>query len=418
MDLAVHRRQPDRTGYVLMGVLLAMLAVSFYEQWYWCSESWFRMGLLGEGDNAGYSPGPLVPILVLLMLSTRLRRVTPTPELAKEDLFHAAYMKLIHPVVVRVVAFWQSFRGAKSNAEELQKLAYGRRAVAVWVVWLLLAALTAVTLSSEPSGVTAKPPYELSRPGWMLLFVEIVLFGAAVMYVAWRLFRGDAETVAAARHPGHVVAGAIILVGSLLAHFGAVRGLMPQVSIVAFMGSLIGLLWMLYGWRVVRVLVFPLLFMVLTIPMDWVEMHVGLPAQIFATKYSVAIMQFIGLNVEIVGRTAFDVIRAGQHVDFKVDAPCSGLKSLVALTAISATYGYLTQKTTLKVVIIMACGPFLAIITNIIRLVAVGVTAHFFDRTAAMWVHDHALPIYILAILFLMLIDKALNSKWLKIEDF
>ena len=129
-------------------------------------------------------------------------------------------------------------------------------------------------------------------------------------------------------------------------------------------------------------------------------------------------MRFLGVNVEIIGLTSFKILKGATPIDFSIAAPCSGLKSLVALTAISATYGYVTQKTTFKMLIIMACGPALAIITNIIRLVAVGVTAHFIDRGAAMWVHDHALPIYILAILFLMLIDKLINSKWLRIEDF
>lgn len=413
MDSAVQNKRPDLISYVLLGVLLLMLTASFYIEWYRCSESWF-----GGGDNARYSPGPLVPILVLLMLSARLRQLKPTPELGNEDLFHAGYMKVVHPVVVRAAALWHGIRGVTADNEKVRKVAYDRRGIVVWAVWLLVAVVTAVSLRYGRYTVYGDPLYLLKYPGYALFFIEIALFGAAVTYVGWRLYRADEKAQAAARSSVQVITGAIVLAVSLVAHFGAVRGLMWQLSIIAFMGCLVGFLWLFYSWRVVRVLIFPLAFMALTLPMDWVEAQIGLPAQIFATKYSVAIMQFIGLKVEMIGRTAFDVIRAGQHVDFKIDAPCSGLKSLVALTAISATYGYLTQKTTLKVVIVMACGPFLAIITNIIRLVAVGVTAHFFNRSSAMWVHDHALPIYILAVLFLMLIDKLLNSKWLKIEDF
>jgi exosortase len=387
--------------------------VSFYAPWYRCSVSWF-----GGGDNSRYSPGPLVPILVLLMLSARLRRLGPARNADGEDAFHAGYMKVVHPVAVRAVTLWHRVLGTIRDDEEVRKTAYDRRGIVVWAGWLLVAVVTAVALKYGRYAAYGDPRFYLKYPGFVLFFIEITLFGAAVTYVAWRIYRADETAQAAARSPVHVIAGAVVVAVALVAHFGAIRGLMWQLSIIAFMGCLVGLLWLFYGWRVVRALIFPLAFMVLTLPMDWVEAQIGLPAQIFATKYSVAIMQFLGLKVEMIGRTAFDIIKAGQHVDFKVDAPCSGLKSLVALTAISATYGYMTQKTTLKVIVVMACGPFLAIITNIIRLVAVGLTAQFFGRAQAMWVHDHALPIYILAILFLMVIDKLLNSKWLRIEDF
>jgi exosortase len=413
MDSAVQNKRPDLASYALLGVLLAMLTASFYPEWYRCSESWFF-----GGSNALYSPGPLVPILVLLMLSARLRRLKPTPELGSEDLFHTAYMRVVHPVVVRAVSLWYSFRGVHKNGEEIGQLAYDKRAIAAWAVWLAGAGAAAAALYYGRQAALGDPGRVLKSISHVLFAVQITLFGAAVAYVGWRLCRADEKAQRSARSPVQAILGALVLVLALGAHFGGVRGTMWQLSIIAFTGCLIGLVWMFHGWRVVRVLIFPLAFMVLTLPMHWVEAQIGLPAQIFATKYSVAVMRFLGLNVEIIGRTAFDVIRAGEHINFDVDAPCSGLKSLVALTAVSATYGYLTQKTTLKMLIVMACGPFLAIITNIARLVAVGVTAHLFTRSSAMWVHDHALPIYVLAVLLLMLIDKLLNSKWLKIEDF
>lgn len=405
----------DQTSYLLLGLLLVLLTVSFFQAWYWCSESWVRFGLEG---NAGYSPGPLIPVLVFLMLSARLRRFPPTPQIAHQDVFHKAYMRLLHPIVVRVVGLWNQLRGVKSEGEELEKAAYGKRSLGVWAAWIALAALTTASLyygRHAGYGMT----YEILRPiGFVLLFVNIVIFGAAFTYVAWRRLHTDDKALTASRSPVNVAVGAFLLTLSLLIHFSAIRGAMPQLSIIAFMASLGSLIWLFYGWRVARFFIFPLAFMVLALPMDWVEAKFGLPAQVFATKHSVAIMEFIGLKIQMVGKTTFNVIKGGEPIEFNIAAPCSGLKSFVALTAISATYGYVTQKTTAKILIIMACGPILAIITNIIRLVVVGATAQTINRAWAMWVHDHALPIYILAILFLMLIDKLVNAKWLRIEDF
>ena len=247
----------------------------------------------------------------------------------------------------------------------------------------------------------------------------MVVFGAAVFYAAWRASWVVGEANPAPARWTSYGGGLALLAFFLLLHFAAVRGgEFPQISMVSFLGSLVALFWYFYGWRVARLFIFPLAFMIFTLPMEWIEDRFGLPAQMFATKHSVSIMGFLGIEVEMIGQTSFKVIKAGMPIDFNVAAPCSGLKSLVALTAISATYGYLTQKTVPKMIIIMACGPFIAILTNLVRLVAVGVVAQFWGQKWAMEVHDRALPIYILGILLLMAIDKVINSKWLRIEDF
>jgi exosortase len=402
-------RQAQLTGYLLLGVLLIGLAASFIRAWEWASRSWFW---LAGSTNASYSPGPLIPVMVLLMLGARLRRIPATPAIASRDRFHAAFQAILLPAITAVLKAWHQVRGISKTAEEQEAEAYGYRAYGVWIVWGILGVALALLLYYGRQLSVLRPF------GVALLFLHLVIFSAAVFYVAWRIHYADEAAIAASARRSNQAYGVVLLVLFLLFHIAAVRGDMPRLSVVSFLGCLVALVWFFYGWRVARIFIFPLAFMIFTLPMEWIEDKFGLRAQMLATKSSVAIMQFVGLKVNMIGRTSFEILQGTTSIDFSVSAPCSGLKSLVALTAISATYGYLTQKTTAKMVIIMVCGPFLAILTNIIRLVAVGVTAQIGGQKPAMLVHDHALPIYILGILLLMGIDKLINSKWLRIEDF
>ncbi len=411
MDRVATDRQAQLGNYLLLGVLLAALTASFFDAWAYSSVWWFRVGARGA-NNTSYSPGPLIPVMVLLMLSKRLRDIRDGSGTPKKDWFKAAFEAVLWPVVTRIVEAWHRLRNISSTPEARREQAYKYRAYAVWAVWAVLAAGLAASLNYRFKHAILQPT------GDVLLFVHVVVLSAAVFYVAWRIFHSDEQMRTAASGRAGQVAGCALLLFFLVVHFAAVRGQLYRISVMAFLGCLLALLWFFYGWRVARIFLFPLAFMVFTLPMEWIEDRFGLPAQMFATRHSVNIMAFLGLKVNLIGKTSFEVLKGGTSIDFSVDAPCSGLKSLVALTAISATYGYMTQKTVPKMIIIMACGPLIAVLTNIIRLVTVGAVAQFWGRSPAMAVHDHALPIYILAILLLMAIDKLINSKWLKIEDF
>ena len=408
---ATTDRQSLRWSYLLLGILLVLLTWSFFSAWAWSSESWFRIGIAG-GGNSAYSPGALIPLLVLLMIGAQLRRLPPTPGVAKHDWFNAAFEAWLWPVMTAMVRRWHHVRGIEMTEAERRQTAYKYRAVGVWALWGVLAGAMALVLTAAWKQPAFRPP------GLFLLFVNVLVFSAAVLYVGWRRFNTDPQAQAAARRWTSQAAGLAILVLCLVLHFAAVRSDFNRISIMAFLGCLLGMLWYFYGWRVARCFIFPLAFMIFTLPMEWIEDRFGITAQMFATRHSVSIMGFLGIHVEKVAETSFNILKANEVIRFNIAAPCSGLKSLVALSAISATYGYLTQKTMPKMLLVMACGPALAVVANVIRLVGVGVVAQFSGRGWAMFFHDHALPIYILAILLLMGLDKLINSKWLRIEDF
>jgi exosortase len=210
--------------------------------------------------------------------------------------------------------------------------------------------------------------------------------------------------------------GLALLLLSLALHFVALRGDFPRASIIAYVTLLYGTSWYLHGWQTVRRLAFPYALLVFMVPMEFVDELLGVPLRLMATDGAVFLMKLTGLSVQQTGNWF-----AVGTMEFTVDAPCSGLKSLIALTALGATYAYVTQPTLLKKVLLASCAVPIALLTNVVRLACVGISSQFLGRDFAVKVfHDHAAVfLYILAILILMSLDrKVFQAEWFKVKDF
>lgn len=210
--------------------------------------------------------------------------------------------------------------------------------------------------------------------------------------------------------------GLAILLLSLLVHFLALRGDLPRASIIAYVTLLFGATWYLHGWNTARRLIFPYAILFLMVPLEFIDEIVGVPLRLMATNASVFLMRLVGLEVEQRG-TSFAI----GSMDFTVDAPCSGLKSLIALTALGATFAYVTQPTLLKKLMLGACAVPIALLANIIRLACVGISAELFRKDFAISVfHDYgAVFLYIFAILVFISLDKRVfQAPWFKVKNF
>jgi len=210
--------------------------------------------------------------------------------------------------------------------------------------------------------------------------------------------------------------GFSLLVLSLAVHFIALRGDFPRASIVAYVTLLFGVSWYLHGWRTVKRLAFPYAILVLMVPLEFIDEIVGVPLRLMATDVAVFLMRLVGIHVEQTGNWF-----AIGSMEFTVNAPCSGLKSLIALTALGAAFAYVTQPTVPKKILLGSFAVPIAIFTNIIRLACVGISAELFGKKFAVSVfHDHAaIFLYIFAIFIFISLDKRLfQAKWFKVKNF
>jgi exosortase len=175
---------------------------------------------------------------------------------------------------------------------------------------------------------------------------------------------------------------ALVLVAICLAmHWFGIRAQLTRVSLL----SLIGLLWSipytLYGPRIAQVLFFPCTYLIFCIPLSFLN-NITVPLRIMASTLSCHIMNGLGISAVRVG-TAIRSTAAGGF-NFDVADPCSGLRSLIAMTALIAIYAYLTQKSLLKKWLLFVCAIPVAIAGNVFRILSIAVIAEGFGAEKAM----------------------------------
>ena len=131
------------------------------------------------------------------------------------------------------------------------------------------------------------------------------------------------------------------------------RGLQVRMEQVGFVGLCVAIPWAFFGWRTAKLCFFPAIFLLFTVPLstflDTVTIHLRLLAS------GTAFMALKGFGVEAV-QQGTAIISQGEH-PFNIDVaePCSGLRSLFALMALTAAYAWHTQTTWLRRFLLFAC---------------------------------------------------------------
>lgn len=146
-------------------------------------------------------------------------------------------------------------------------------------------------------------------------------------YLIWRR-RGEFRDLVP--RPVTVAALGILLAGGMLIIGSAGSEVFTQrVSLVVLLLSLAAFL---YGWAHVRILAFPLAFLLFAIPLPYV-IYYGLtaPMQAFAAKCAVAGLQ--GVGIPAVGQG--NIIHLPK-MSLEVAEACSGIRSLYAFLAVGA----------------------------------------------------------------------------------
>jgi exosortase len=243
----------------------------------------------------------------------------------------------------------------------------------------------------------------------------VILFAATTFAL---LQSGFLLAKTTAGNPGRRAAalGMTLVLGSLALHFLALRGDEPRLCIVAYISLLFGLSWFLHGWHTVKPVIFPYAMLFFMVPMEFIDEIAGVPMRLLVTNVAVFLMRMVGLDVTQAGNWF-----AIGSMEFRVDAPCSGLKSLISLTALGATFAFVTQRTTLKKLLLGACAIPIALVTNVVRLACVGIFAQLIGMNFAVKVfHEHAaVVLYILAILIFMSLDKKVfQAQWFRVKNF
>src|SRR5690606_36362125 len=98
-----------------------------------------------------------------------------------------------------------------------------------------------------------------------------------------------------------------------------------------------GLVWTLGGSNVAKRLAFPVAFLTLMVPLPFIDRYT-LPLAMFTGVCSGGLARFLGLDVEIIGNAV-----KLPNADLVIGAQCSGVNSLIALSALMALTAYLVD---------------------------------------------------------------------------
>jgi exosortase len=182
--------------------------------------------------------------------------------------------------------------------------------------------------------------------------------------------------------------GLAVVVLALLIHWIGAKGQQTRMSLFGLVLLLWGVPFYLYGWNVAKYLIFPCTYLIFCIPLNFLD-SLTFPLRIFSTVISTTVLNGLGIEAQRSGSAIYSTAAGGFNFD--VADPCSGIRSLLAMTALTAVYAYATQKTLLKKWILFLASIPLAIVGNIARIVTIALVAEAFGQKVATGLyHDYS----------------------------
>jgi exosortase len=202
--------------------------------------------------------------------------------------------------------------------------------------------------------------------GWLIIPIAV--------YLAWERRDQLASTPLKPSWTGLVVffAGIAVLLAGLLAS----EYFLSRTSLII---TLAGMVVFLFGWAHLRILAFPLAFLVLMIPLPAIVFNkIAFPLQLLASR----------VGESCIAAAHIPVLREGNvlvlaNTSLEVAEACSGIRSLVSLITLGLVFGYFADsRLWVRTLIVLSTIP-VAILSNATRVAGTGILAHYYGPGAA-----------------------------------
>ena len=168
----------------------------------------------------------------------------------------------------------------------------------------------------------------------------------------------------------------------ILALFTLIVGQMGAELFLARFSLLLllaGLIVFFLGWNFLRVLFFPLAFLVMMIPIpSLVFNQITFPLQLLASRVAAGLLSLMGVPVLREG----NVIML-PSMPLEVADACSGIRSLMSLGTLAIIYGYLMDRRVIVRVVLAVVSVPIAVIANSLRIVGTGLLVQYWDPDKA-----------------------------------
>jgi exosortase len=174
--------------------------------------------------------------------------------------------------------------------------------------------------------------------------------------------------------------GILIVLASLGSLFLGSLGAEFFLTRIALLGTIAGLVVYFSGWATLRILVFPLGFLVLMIPLPALLYNeIIFPLQLLASRFATTCLTTINL---------VPVVREGNilvlpHHEIEVVEACSGIRSLMSLLTLAVGYSYLAEPSLpMRILLVLAMIP-LAVVSNGLRVMGTALITQYWGPEAA-----------------------------------
>lgn len=174
--------------------------------------------------------------------------------------------------------------------------------------------------------------------------------------------------------------GLLVVIGALLMHWVGAKMQQTRLSLMSLILLLWGIPFYFWGWHVAKVLIFPCAYLIFCVPLNFLD-SLTFPLKMFATTAVTGLLN--GLGIAAISEGSKIKLVNNPNISYEVAAACSGLRSLLAMTAITAVYAYLTQTTLIKKWLLFLCSIPLAVFGNIVRVSTIFLVAQSFGKELA-----------------------------------
>ena len=273
-------------------------------------------------------------------------------------------------------SFWSEFQD------------YWARVPEKWLFLTLLAGWCVlfqwVGISSFNFGTTTPSLFDWlwhawSEPSMDCEHGKLIPFAVAILF--WVKRKELAASLAGVWWPALSVVGLALLI-----HILGFMAQQPRVSMIALFLGLYGSIGVVWGRRTMWASTFPLVLFAFCMPLGNFAEVVTLPLR----KVSVTLTRMVChgvLDIDVVQQGTQLSDPSGKYA-YDVVAACSGIRSFVALLAVTTVFAMLALRSAWRRTVMILTTIPLVIFCNTLRLVVVVLVGKAYGQSQGEWVHD------------------------------
>lgn len=165
------------------------------------------------------------------------------------------------------------------------------------------------------------------------------------------------------------VVGLYVIIAALFMHWVGAKMQQTRISLLSLILLIWGVPFYFFGWQIAKLLIFPCSYLIFCVPLNFLD-ALSFPLQRAATTISHSMLNGLGIECQRIGTQLIS-----PYFQLNVEAPCSGLRSLLAMTALTAVYAYFTQTTFIRKWLLFLLSIPIAVAGNIGRIISIALVS-------------------------------------------